>query len=162
MKLRFIMWKWRGVPMLYCIYILHHTTLYSYSNKRNRKWKLPRAIEDKSSISRSKERNIGLFWLAQTSQRSKPLKHNQLQSCTMMSTNDEETKTSINSMGYRVDNSYDGLRQNYQDAMECIIHCEKIIKALEGQLASKDDHIAWLKAALCLLITDKWTNMCSL
>lgn len=39
----------------------------------------------------------------------------------------------------------DDLRQNYQNALECLVHCEAIINSLQGSLVAKDQRIATLE-----------------
>ena len=41
--------------------------------------------------------------------------------------------------------AFDDLRRDYKDAIQCIVHCESLIKTLEGQLTTKDDIIASLE-----------------
>ena len=41
--------------------------------------------------------------------------------------------------------AFDDLRRDYKDAIQCIVHCELLIKTLEGQLTTKDDIIASLE-----------------
>ena len=58
-------------------------------------------------------------------------------------------------MDNSTDNSFDELRQNYQDAVDCVVHCESIcqnyeskIETLQEKLASKDEKIATLEEKL--------------
>ena len=43
---------------------------------------------------------------------------------------------------------FDDLRRDYKDAIQCIIHCETLIKTLESQLTTKDDIISSLEEKL--------------
>merc|ERR1719261_1106691 len=53
----------------------------------------------------------------------------------------DSSETSIN--GGQV--AFDDLRRDYKDAIQCIVHCESLIKTLESQLTTKDDIISSLE-----------------
>ena len=57
------------------------------------------------------------------------------------------TSGSSSSCGHHLDAGFD-LHQNYQNAVDCLVHCEFIMKNLQDELASKDQQIATLEAKL--------------
>lgn len=63
-----------------------------------------------------------------------------------MSDNAEEMKVSLSMEN--INCSFGEPCESYQDAVHCLTNCEAIIKILEEQLASKDEHIATLEGKL--------------
>lgn len=55
----------------------------------------------------------------------------------------EQIDSSETSNGGQV--AFDDLRRDYKDAIQCIVHCESLIKTLESQLTTKDDIISSLE-----------------
>jgi len=64
--------------------------------------------------------------------------------CSRLSIIQEQIDSSETSNGGQVV-AFDDLRRDYKDAIQCIVHCESLIKTLESQLTTKDDIISSLE-----------------